>query len=295
MSSDDVIDGGPGWHIDPATLLPVLDNEDTFRAANPSDPALDVLVALWSGNPDRAARLLEPLVVADPSWRLQALAADVTRDRGDTATAVKILESLHHQHRHTTRGAVLVQHLGKAHFVAGDHARAAAYFRRALDLRTTAGADDALVTSSRRALDRALDLVAPSFAHVRDWGWGVAFRQDSVEGEIPDVDTSDAVTVTPLGLGIGVRHGQDCDWQAGEEGPALVTIRLDRPGAFTPPERAVVVDVVLETPSLSLSLGDAEDEILLPVSGARTRVVISHVDNTWHQPTEVWIDLHPVG
>ncbi|WP_189671133.1 hypothetical protein [Promicromonospora soli] len=77
------IDGGPGLHIDPATLLPVLEDEGAFRAAAATDRALEVLVALWSGDPDRAAVLLAPLIGADPtSWRLQALAADVIRPVG---------------------------------------------------------------------------------------------------------------------------------------------------------------------------------------------------------------------
>ena len=66
-----MIDDRPGWHIDPDTLVPVLDGEAGLQLAHADDPAVEVLVALWSGQPDRAAELLEPLVSDDPTWRLR--------------------------------------------------------------------------------------------------------------------------------------------------------------------------------------------------------------------------------
>lgn len=285
-----------GWHTDPFTLLPVLDDEPAFREANSSDPALEVRVALWSGHPDRAAALLRPLVDDDPtSWRLQALAADVIRDRGNVAAAITILESVVDRHVYTAYEAGLLQQLGTALFTAGEYPHAAAGFRRALDLRLAADAptDASLVAISRQALDRALNLVPRPLTHTRSWGWGVAFLQDPVVGEIPDVDSDAPVTATPLGLIIGVRNASDIDWSIDEDGPAVVTVHLDRPPVFTRPPRAVVVEAELETPSGSLRLDDADDAILVPASGARTRVVISHEDPEWNQPDEVWVDLYP--
>ena len=160
---DEVIDGGPGWHMDPETLLPVLDDEATFRAAHADDPAVDVLVALWSGRPDDAALLLAPLLAVEPSrLRWQALSADIARDRGDPAQAIATLERLRDRYLGTPREAVLVQHLGKAHFAAGQPRAAAGCFRRALALRTAAWADAALIASSRRAYERALRAVEPT-------------------------------------------------------------------------------------------------------------------------------------
>ena len=239
---------------------------------------------------------LKPLIDADPtSWRLQALRADLIRDRGDASTAITILDSLVSSHEYTPREAVLVQHLGKSLFAAGDYPRAARQFRRALDLRTAADADASLVASSRRALDRALDLVSWPLTHTRVWGWGIVFLYDPVDGEVPDADAEAPVTISPLGLGLGVRHAADYDWEAGVEGPARVSIHLDQPPLFARPERSVVVDAVLETPSRSLSLGDAEGEVLLPAPGPRTRIVISHHDDEWNQPDEAWIDLYAAG
>lgn len=38
-----------GWHIDPDTLRPEVTDEKSFRAAFHDDPALDLLVLLWTG------------------------------------------------------------------------------------------------------------------------------------------------------------------------------------------------------------------------------------------------------
>ncbi|MEV0890262.1 hypothetical protein [Promicromonospora sp. NPDC050262] len=295
------IAAGPGWHTDPATLQPVLDDEVAFRAANATDSALEVFVALWSDEPNRAATLLQPLIDGDPtSLRLQVLAADVIRARGDTSTAIKILELLVGSHEYRSGEEVAVRHLGEALFAVGDYPHAAARFRRSLDLRLAAGADASLIDTSRMALDRALDLVPWPLTHTRAWGWGVAFLHDPVDGEIPGVDDAPSVIRSPLGLCVRVRNASDVDWQddehgADEQGPGLVAVHLDHPSAFARPQRAVVVDTMLETPSKSLRLDDAEGEILLPAPSARTRVVVSHHDDEWNQPDEVWIDLYPAS
>ena len=100
------------------------------------------------------------------------------------------------------------------------------------------------------------------------------------------------MTTTPTGLDVKVRHAQDYDWANGQEGPAVTTMHIARPDKDATPHRAVVVEATLETPTRSLSIGDAEAEILVPVPAARTRVVISHDDAEWCSPDQVWIDLY---
>jgi tetratricopeptide (TPR) repeat protein len=156
--------GGPGWHIDPDTLLPVIDDEAAFRAAQRDDPALELLVLLWSGRPEAALPLARDLVGLRPTPRHRALHADVARDLGRTAEAIATYESIVAETAGTPREAVMTQHLGKAHWAAGNVAEAEAAFERALFLRIDAGAAEDLVASSREARDRArraLDGTAP--------------------------------------------------------------------------------------------------------------------------------------
>ena len=154
-----MFEGGPGWHMDPVTLRPVITDEPLFRTQYADDPALEVLVALWTGEPDKALAGLEPLVgVAPENWRWRALRADAWRDLGDHQHAVAEYRRLVGEHVGTPHEAVLVQHLGKAHFAAGQYASAVTCFQRALNLRAAAGAERSFVESSRAALRRARQL-----------------------------------------------------------------------------------------------------------------------------------------
>jgi tetratricopeptide (TPR) repeat protein len=154
------VEGGPGWHIDGETLLPVLHDVAAFREAHRDDPALEALVALWSGHPETAERELRRL--ADPdSPRLRALLADAWRDQGRTGEAVDAYRELVEEAVGTPREAVLRQHAGKALFAAGRHEEALHEFELALSLRVAAGAEEPLVASSRAAVERARQVLTP--------------------------------------------------------------------------------------------------------------------------------------
>ncbi|SJM50821.1 hypothetical protein CZ771_04410 [Actinomycetales bacterium JB111] len=158
------VTGGSGWHFDSDTLLPVIDDEAAFRAAQGDDPTLELLVLLWSRRPGSALPIARDLVGSRPTPRHRALHADVLRDLGRTAEAIDIYDSLVAETAGTPREAVMTQHLGKAHWSAGNVSEALVAFERALTLRTEAGAPEDLVASSREARDRArraLDGTAP--------------------------------------------------------------------------------------------------------------------------------------
>jgi tetratricopeptide (TPR) repeat protein len=151
-----VHDPAAGWHIDPSTLRPVITDEHEFREQHSSDPALEVLVALWSGDPHSAMAALSNLLGTDADhWRWRALHADIKRDLGEHDHAIAAYEELLGDYAGTDREAVLIQHLGKAHFAADHYDEAASCFERALRLRSASGADPSLVASSRIALDEA--------------------------------------------------------------------------------------------------------------------------------------------
>lgn len=163
MRSDGRLDGGPGWYIDRETLLPVIEDVELFRTAHADDPAVEVLVALWTGRPEDAEKQLRLKLRESDAPRWRALLADALRDQGRTDEAIATYEALVAEVAGTAHEAVMRQHLGKSLFVAGYHAAAARAFERALSLRLEAGADEALVESSRVAVARAR--AAASAAH----------------------------------------------------------------------------------------------------------------------------------
>lgn len=150
-----------GWHIDDESLLPVIDDEREFRSAHVGDPALEALIALWSGRPVDAERILLRLLANGGSARFQALLADAWRDQGHHDDAIEAYLTLVSDSAGSPREAVMRQHLGKAYFVAGRFEEARSEFSRALDLRLRAGADPDLIASSRLARDRAAELASP--------------------------------------------------------------------------------------------------------------------------------------
>ncbi|GHF18303.1 tetratricopeptide repeat protein [Pseudolysinimonas yzui] len=149
------LEGGPGWYIDRESLLPVIEDESVFRAAHAEDPAIEVLVALWSGRPTDAEVQIRTWLDHADSPRLRALLADAWRDQGRTDEAIAAYESLIGEVSDMKSEAVMQQHLGKALFVAGRHEEAAQAFEKALGMRLRFGAEDSLVESSRAAAVRA--------------------------------------------------------------------------------------------------------------------------------------------
>lgn len=155
MTDGHTWEGGPGWHIDRQSLLPKITDVDVFRAAHADDDAIDILVALWTGQPRAAEVELRRRIAQSDSPRLRALLADAERDQGRTDEAIAAYQSLVRQSVGTSSEAVMNQHLGKAYFVARRYRQAASAFERALELRMQQRAADDLITSSRVAADRA--------------------------------------------------------------------------------------------------------------------------------------------
>lgn len=151
--TDDARVGGPGWHVDPTSLRPVLDDEPAFRAHHGDDPFVDALVLLWTGRPREAEAALA--TTPCPERRRRALLADAWRDQGRHAEALAAYERLVGETAGTPSEATMRQHRGKALLAAGRPGEAVRELSAALAARTAAGADDDLVASSRLALARA--------------------------------------------------------------------------------------------------------------------------------------------
>jgi len=161
----DMLDTGHGTGIDRSTLRGVIHDRGQFDEwlASGGDPAALVIGALYDGQLDDAERLIgEALVTADAGvrFRLRCLRADVARERGEYDAAAATYHALLDEHAGTAREAVLWQHLGKIHFVAGNYSASHDCFARSLDLRIDAGAPADQVASSTLALSRAAEELA---------------------------------------------------------------------------------------------------------------------------------------
>jgi hypothetical protein len=125
---------------------------------------------------------------------------------------------------------------------------------------------------------------------------GIAIVADP-EGEVPDVQPEQAVTIGESGLVILVRHAQDIETE-GSEGDwewATATIHVKTLAQAESTPRPVLCDVVLNTPNYRLGIGDADGEVILPCPGTgRTRLVVSADDVGEGGLDEVWVDLLPV-
>jgi hypothetical protein len=131
---------------------------------------------------------------------------------------------------------------------------------------------------------------------VRPWHWGIAIVADP-EGEVPEVQPGQAVTIGESGLVILVRHAQDIEAEVfegdGEWATATVHVKTLAEAESTP--RPVLCDVVLNTPTYRLGIGDADGEVIVPCPGmGRTRLVVSADDVGEGGLDEVWVDLLPV-
>jgi len=131
----------------------------------------------------------------------------------------------------------------------------------------------------------------------RSFQWGIVIVSDP-EGEIPDVDPDAATTAASGALVALVRHEADVPSFDDDFELAMVeiTVRLLAEEADLGDRRALF-DGALDTPAGTLSVGDANDEVLVSTHHGRTRVVVS-VPGDWpmddHHHESLQIDLVPV-
>lgn len=130
----------------------------------------------------------------------------------------------------------------------------------------------------------------------RPWHWGIAIVSDvSLGGEIPEVDPALGVTGDRNGVIILVRHAQDVPSFEGEFdwAQATLTVTVWEEDDAELPERPVIYDGSLCTPTSRLSIGDADDDVIVTAHHDLTRVIVSVTDPTDKAPDSVWIDLYP--
>lgn len=108
----------------------------------------------------------------------------------------------------------------------------------------------------------------------RAFGWGIVVLADADpdHGEVPDVEPDQPVSATENGMVVLVRHATDSDAYDDDDvlvlAQAEVTVRLLAEPEADDPERTVLHTGLLRVPSRRLSVGDADDEVVLGVHHA---------------------------
>lgn len=96
----------------------------------------------------------------------------------------------------------------------------------------------------------------------RPFNWGGVLVTDSATAEIPASFGQEGLVRSTTCLGFVVRHAQDVELSA--DGPFEVTVDV----RWGPPEGVVSIAHLIDVPSGSLSIGDAEAEEVIPVVGS---------------------------
>jgi hypothetical protein len=151
--------GIPGVRLNPSLMRHEISDaalaEETLRTGS---PAWQVVVLLAKGELRAASELVAETRLSDPQdFAMRVLDTSLTRAAGDAPRAINRLRALLTEFKDPEHEAILQQHLGFAYVESGDLLAAANRFRKALDLRTAAGADAHLVESSRACLASVLE------------------------------------------------------------------------------------------------------------------------------------------
>jgi hypothetical protein len=120
---------------------------------------------------------------------------------------------------------------------------------------------------------------------------------DCCGGAILDLEPGCPVTANGDGLVTMVRHAQDnvSDFEPGFDwAEAAVTVRCLVEPPEDDPSREVIYRGVLSTPCGAVSIGDADDQVVIPAHPIETKIVVSVLAGpTDNSPDEVWLDLVP--
>ena len=126
----------------------------------------------------------------------------------------------------------------------------------------------------------------------RTWAWGAAVVGDPAVA--PPIPSESLVTLGTGALVLRLHHAQDVDRVDGEARLATATVHVrvhtDPPAL----ERTQLCDVLLDTPSGKLSLGDGAEAVVIEAGGAlRHRLVVSADVLRPAGLDEVWVDVVP--
>ncbi len=121
-------------------------------------------------------------------------------------------------------------------------------------------------------------------------------RSSATRSAAPPAPSESLVTIGTGALVLRLHHAQDGSSVEGEPSLATATCHVrvvtDDPSYA---DRTLLCDVVLETPSGKLSLGDGAEAVVIEAGGApRHRLVVSAEQLRAAGLDEVWVDVVPL-
>lgn len=128
----------------------------------------------------------------------------------------------------------------------------------------------------------------------RPWHWGIAVLSDpSLGGEIPEVVPESGASSNGKGLVVMVRHAQDVDLFEDDFVWAEASVIVRHwPGAPpVDPDRTVVFEGPLPTPTGRLEIGDADERVVMTGLTASSTLRVLSLSDDSDSPDRVWVDV----
>lgn len=130
----------------------------------------------------------------------------------------------------------------------------------------------------------------------RPWQWGIAVITGPGQVEdFPEIEPDRPVCSTSGALVMMVRHAQDVEDIDSGLAEATVSIALHQNEVGPEAGNHAVGGGILSTPEGTLSVGDANMEVVVPAHKGMTQYLVSITDPGDLSPEHVRVDLWPSG
>jgi len=130
----------------------------------------------------------------------------------------------------------------------------------------------------------------------RPWHWGIVVASAST-GQLPEGVGTSLVVGNSAAVVVKVRHAQDVDLPVfeGEWEWITATVHVRSLTEFDEPVGQVLYDGSLSLPDGRLTVGDADNEVVVNDLDPKTLIRVRSLDVEATGLAEVWLDLCPAG
>lgn len=128
----------------------------------------------------------------------------------------------------------------------------------------------------------------------RSWHWGiVAVFDKAAEGDLPEFVPDSLASVNQSGLVVRIRHAQDVEDFDESFAEATITVSFHAEPVEPAQGRHFVCTGKLSTPGGTLSVGDADMDVVVPAVTGVTNILVSVADPDDRSPEHIWLDIWP--